>query len=125
MNRKSPISFILMFLLLAVTMTATAHAATTAATSGVVNLNSANASQLSLLPRVGAKAAQRIIDFRKEHGAFQKTTDLMQVKGFGEKRFQTLSAYVSVDAKTTLANKVSIPRKPRTSAKKPSNTASK
>ena len=125
MNRKSPISFILAFLLFAVTMTATAHAATTAAPSGVVNINTAGVPQLSLLPLVGAKAAQRIIDFRKEHGAFQKTTDLMQVKGLGEKRFQTLSAYVSVDGKTTLASKVSIPRKPRTSAKKPSTTASK
>lgn len=125
MNRKSPISFILVFLLLAVTMTATAHAATATAPSGVVNINTADATQLSLLPRVGAKAAQRIIDFRKEHGSFQKTTDLLQVKGFGEKRYQTLSAYVSVDGKTTLNGKVSISRGPRKSAKKPSNTASK
>ncbi len=125
MNRKSPFSFILAFLLLAVTMTATAHAATTTAPSGVVNINAADGAQLSLLPRVGAKSAQRIIDFRKEHGSFQKTTDLMQVKGFGEKSYQKLSAYVSVDGKTTLTAKVSSPRKQRNSAKQPANTASK
>lgn len=51
--------------------------------AGVVNLNTADTSQLSLLPRVGAKAAQRIVDFRREHGLFKKTSDLMQVKGFG------------------------------------------
>ena len=88
---------------------------------GVVNLNSADAAQLSLLPRVGAKAAQRIVDYRKEHGSFQKTTDLMQVKGFGQKRFEQISAYVTVSGNTTLAAKVKSPRKPRT--KKPSTTA--
>ena len=53
------------------------------APSGVVNINTADVAQLSLLPRVGEKAAQRIVDYRTQHGAFQKTTDIMQVKGFG------------------------------------------
>lgn len=57
-------------------------AATAPAPTGVVNINTADVAQLSMLPRVGAKAAQRIIDYRKEHGAFKKTSDLMQVKGF-------------------------------------------
>ncbi len=90
----------------------------------MVNINTADTSQLMLLPRVGAKAAQSIVDFRKAHGSFQKTTDLMQVKGFGEKRFQALSPYLTVDGKSTLNGKVSIPRGPR-SAKKPAKTASK
>jgi competence protein ComEA len=74
--------------------------------TGVVNINTADAAQLAMLPRVGAKAAQRILDYRKEHGNFKKTSDLMQVKGFGEKSFEKLSAWVSVDGKTTLAAKV-------------------
>jgi competence protein ComEA len=57
------------------------------APAGVVNLNTADAAQISLLPRVGAKAAQRIVDYRREHGLFKKTSDLMQVKGFGQQRF--------------------------------------
>ncbi len=61
---------------------AESHAA--AAPAGVVNINTADAAQLALLPRVGAKAAQRIVDYRKEHGAFKTTSDLMQVKGFGQ-----------------------------------------
>jgi competence protein ComEA len=85
----------------------TTHAAVVAA--GVVNLNSADAVQLALLPRVGAKAAQRIIDYRKEHGAFKKTSDLMQVKGFGEKTFERLSPYLTVSGSTTLAAKVKSP----------------
>jgi hypothetical protein len=46
----------------------------------------------------------------------------MQVKGFGAKSFEQLSAYLAVDGKTTLSAKVSSPRKPR--AKKPASTAS-
>lgn len=89
---------------------------------GVVNINSADASQLSLLPRVGAKAAERIIAYRTEHGPFKKATDLMQVKGIGAKTFERLSQYVSVEGKTTLTSKIQGPRKPR--AKKPTTTAS-
>ena len=122
--RKSPIHFVLAFVLLAITVTAFAEGAP-APTAGVVNINTADVTQLSLLPRVGAKAAQAIVDYRKAHGGFQKTTDLMQVKGFGDKRFKALSEYVSVDGKTTLTSKVSSPRKARKTAKQPSTTASK
>jgi competence ComEA-like helix-hairpin-helix protein len=97
---------------------------TAAAPAGVVNINTADLAQLSNLPRVGAKAAQRIIDYRKEHGPFQKTSDLMQVKGFGEKRFEALSRYVTVSGNTTLASKIKAPRKPRASRKQPATTAS-
>jgi len=86
-----------------------------ASPSGVVNINTADVAQLSLLPRVGEKAAQRIVDYRTAHGPFQKATDLMQVKGFGSKSFERLSAYIVLEGKTTLTQKVKTPRKPRTS----------
>lgn len=90
--------------------------------SGVVNINTADASQLALLPRVGEKAAQRIIEYRTEHGPFKKATDLMQVKGIGAKTFEGLLSYVAVDGKTTLSGKVRSPRK--AAAKKPASPAS-
>jgi competence protein ComEA len=88
------------------------------APTGVVNINTADATHLSYLPRIGTKAAQRIVDYRTQYGSFHKTTDLMQVKGFGEKRFESLSAYLTVSGDTTLTGKVKGPRKPRT--RKPS-----
>jgi len=95
-----------------------------ATAAGVVNINTADLTQLELLPRVGAKAAQRIVDYRKDHGNFRKTSDLMQVKGFGEKSFEKLSSYVTVDGKTTLTAKVhSASRKSSKKSSSPSTAA--
>jgi competence protein ComEA len=107
---------ILVTLFLIASIGATAFAADQAAPStGVVNINTASVAQLSLLPRVGAKAAQRIVDYRTAHGPFAKATDLMQVKGFGQKSFERLSPYIAVDGKTTLATKIRSPSKPGSS----------
>ena len=72
----------------------------------VVNINTADAGQLALLPRVGPSVAQRIIDFRKENGQFKSAEDLMLVQGIGEKTFQLLKPYLAVSGETTLKEKV-------------------
>lgn len=105
-----------------------AEPAAAPAQAGVVNINTADVAQLSMLPRVGEKAAQRIVDYRKDHGAFKKTSDLMQVKGFGAKSYEKLSQYLTVDGRTTLAAKVKSPstrRAKSTRSQQPSTTASK
>ncbi len=100
------LSVILILSISSVVMASEAQPVPPVTATGVVNLNTADTTQLALLPRVGAKAAQRIADYRKEHGNFKKTSDLMQVKGFGEKSFDKLSPWVTVEGKTTLAAKV-------------------
>lgn len=77
-----------------------------AETRGVVNVNSANATQLALLPRVGPSVAERIVDYRKQNGPFKKPEDLMLVQGIGEKTFQLLKPYVAIAGETTLKEKV-------------------
>ena len=71
----------------------------------VVNINSADSSQLTMLPRVGQSLAQRIVDYRKENGPFKQTEDLMLVGGIGEKMFEGLKAYVTLSGETTLDQK--------------------
>jgi competence ComEA-like helix-hairpin-helix protein len=117
--RKSLHIFTLAIVLLSITTVAMA-AEPAGSSSGIVNINTADASQLALLPRIGEKVAQRIIEYRTEHGPFKKTTDLMQVKGVGAKTFDGLSAYVAVEGKTTLSSKVRSPRK--AAAKKSATT---
>lgn len=84
-----------------------------AAPAGVVNINTADASQLALLPRIGQKVAQRIVEYRTQNGPFKRTAELMQVKGIGAKTFERLSPHVVVEGKTTLTNKIASPRKQR------------
>lgn len=71
-----------------------------------VNINQASAAQLAFLPRVGAKAAARVIEYRKTHGPFQRLEELMEVKGIGEKLFLQLKPYIAVSGPTTLSAKV-------------------
>jgi competence protein ComEA len=88
-------------------MTAASALADAAASSQRVNINEASTAQLAMLPRVGTKAAERIVEYRKAHGPFSSPEQLMEVKGFGEKRFTELKPYVAVSGPTTLAAKVS------------------
>ena len=69
-----------------------------AAPSSPVNLNTATEAQLVSLPGIGAKAAQRILEFRQKNGSFKKIEDLMNVKGIGEKNFLKLKPYITVGA---------------------------
>jgi competence protein ComEA len=52
-----------------------------------VNINTATVEELMTLDGIGQKVAERILDFRKKNGPFQKPEDLMMVKGIGEKIF--------------------------------------
>ena len=74
----------------------------------VVNINTASAEQLALLPRVGASVAQRIIDFRDKNGRFKTLEDLMLVRGIGEKTYELIEPHVTLTGDTTLAEKVRV-----------------
>lgn len=61
-----------------------------------VDLNAATAAQLESLPGIGATMAERILEYRLEHGDFSKIEELMNVRGIGEKSFLKLRPLVSV-----------------------------
>ncbi len=69
--------------------------------SGVVNVNTATLEELTLLPGIGDSKARAILKAREELGGFKNVSDLMQVKGIGEKAFERLRPYVAVQGKTT------------------------
>ena len=87
-----------------------------------VNINQASAVQLAYLPRIGAKAADRIVEYRKAHGAFSRTEELMEVKGVGERRYGELKPYVALSGPTTLTAKV---RSTGSGGRRSTSTASK
>lgn len=61
-----------------------------------VNINTASLEELQRLPRVGPQIAQRIIDYRKEHGNFKRIEDIMKVRGIGERTFNQLKDLITV-----------------------------
>jgi competence protein ComEA len=63
---------------------------------GPVYLNAATVDQLDALPGVGPVLAQRIVDWRQQHGGFRSVDDLQQVPGIGARKFSDLKALVAV-----------------------------
>jgi competence protein ComEA len=76
--------------------TATTSTATDATGSPIVHLNSATLDQLETLDGVGPALAQRIIDFRSQHGGFRSLEELDQVSGFGPARMAALNGHVAL-----------------------------
>lgn len=66
------------------------------APGGKVNLNTAGAEELAELPKVGPVLAQRIVDWRKEHGPFKTAEEVDAVDGVGPKMLETLLPLVTV-----------------------------
>ena len=65
-----------------------------------ININTATASELESLPRIGPKVAQRIIDYRAKNGNFKKVEDIMKVQGIGEKIFENIKDMITVGAES-------------------------
>jgi competence protein ComEA len=61
-----------------------------------VDLNTATLAQLDALPGVGPVLAQRILDWRNEHGRFTTTDELQEVPGVGPKKLESLKPHVRV-----------------------------
>ena len=71
-------------------------AGTPGAPGTLVPLNTAGLAALDALPGVGPVLAQRIIDWRTEHGRFTSVDELSEVSGIGEKLLAQLRPKVTL-----------------------------
>jgi competence protein ComEA len=62
----------------------------------LVDLNTADLAALDTLPGVGPVLAQRIIDWRSEHGRFTSVEELGEVSGIGDKLYAQIRPRVTV-----------------------------
>jgi competence protein ComEA len=62
----------------------------------LVNLNTADQTQLEALPEVGPVTAQSILSWREEHGGFTSVDELLEVDGIGDATLEQLAPYVTV-----------------------------
>ena len=75
---------------------ASANKPAAAPKSGVININTADATKLTELDGVGDAKAAAIVEYRKEHGPFKSVDQLAEVKGIGEKFIEKNRDRISV-----------------------------
>lgn len=63
---------------------------------GKININTAGVAELDKLSGVGPVLAERIIQYRTEHGPFARAEDLENVSGIGTKTFEKMASQVTV-----------------------------
>src|SRR3984893_14821106 len=61
-----------------------------------VNINSADSTQLQLVPGIGPSTAEKILQMRKSYGAFKSVNDLTAIRGIGPKRLEKMRKYLTV-----------------------------
>jgi len=62
-----------------------------------VNINTASAEEISKLKNIGAKYAERIVQYREQNGPFKSPDDIMKVKGIGAKTFELNKDKITVE----------------------------
>jgi competence protein ComEA len=62
-----------------------------------VNINKASVDELSTLKRIGPSYAQRIVDYRKQNGPFEKPEDIMKVRGIGIRTFEANKDFITCE----------------------------
>ena len=65
--------------------------------NGKININTATAEELQLIPGIGEGLSKNIIDYREVNGSFANVEDLLNVPGIGNSRLAQIIDYVKTD----------------------------
>ena len=60
-----------------------------------ININTANAEELALLPGIGEKLSENIISYRTKHGSFQTIEEIKNVPKIGNSIFEKIKNYIT------------------------------
>lgn len=62
-----------------------------------VNINTGSIPELSILPGIGEKMAEKIIEYRTKYGSFEVIEDIMKVPGIGTQVFEDIKNNIVVE----------------------------
>ena len=62
----------------------------------MININTANQSELEQLPGMGSAIAMRIVTYRSQNGNFKTIEDIKNVSGIGNAKFNSIKDYICV-----------------------------
>lgn len=61
---------------------------------GLIDINTADAETLCLLPGVGPRTAEKIIAYREENGPFASAEEIQAVNGIGQAKYEEMKEYI-------------------------------
>ncbi len=64
--------------------------------SGKININTAQAEDLTRLPGIGESRARTIIQYREEHGGFQNISEIMNISGIKQAMFDKIKDLITI-----------------------------
>ena len=62
-----------------------------------ININTATVDELDGLPGIGPSTAQKIVDYRRQFGDFQRTDEIMKVSGIGSATYDRIKDLITVE----------------------------
>lgn len=65
--------------------------------NNMININSANKSELETLPGIGAAIAKKILEYREENNGFKTIDEIKNVNRIGDKTFEMIKNLISVN----------------------------
>lgn len=71
------------------------------AAQGVINVNTATAEQLMMLPGIGEKTAKAILSYRNANGPFKTIEDVAKVRGLSKKKIDKIRQNLSLQGQNT------------------------
>jgi competence protein ComEA len=90
-----------------------------------VNINTADSTQLQLVPGIGPSTAEKILQMRKSYGSFKSVNELTAIRGIGPKRLEKMRKYLTVGKPAAAANTAqpaNCPGCPKTKLHAPANS---
>ncbi len=61
-----------------------------------VDINKADIKSLNKIKAIGKKLAEKIVEFRKKHGPFEKIEDMLKIKGLGKKKLAKIRDHIAI-----------------------------